>query len=169
MMRSQASVVGVLAAGVLACAGCSSNDATATPTSDAAVPDDAAAVEDAPAGETGRLAYDGAVPDVSSSCNGSCKKPFQLTPAAGTPCTLTWPAGTTFDPAGANVELLDFESDGGGAQIVPMDAANGWTYDDPNTPTKIALHGSACTLLEGAAASVKVEMLPSCPAVPPVC
>jgi hypothetical protein len=42
----------------------------------------------------------------------------------------------TIDPSRVNVQV-----DG---QTVPQGAADGWTYDDPQAPTAIVLHGQAC-------------------------
>ena len=40
------------------------------------------------------------------------------------------------DPTKVNVEI--------GGKIVPQNATNGWTYDNPSSPTEITLHGTSC-------------------------
>jgi len=55
--------------------------------------------------------------------------------------TLAVQPGTTVDPSRVNVVYTD---GGGGAHIIPQDPNAGWTYDDPNQPHRVILHGSAC-------------------------
>jgi hypothetical protein len=72
-------------------------------------------------------------------------------------CELTLPAGgAKADPTHVNVVL----DDGTGKKtVVPRDDTNGWTYDDPNDPTKVLLHGTACTTAAtNLAASVEVVL-----------
>jgi hypothetical protein len=56
----------------------------------------------------------------------------------------------TFPLQSSNLNLVDtkhvnVEVDG---TTILQDPKNGWTYDDPTTPTAIVLHGSACTTAE---------------------
>ena len=45
------------------------------------------------------------------------------------------------DPTKVNVEI--------GGKTILQDPTNGWTYDNPQTPTEIVLHGAACTDTKG--------------------
>lgn len=45
------------------------------------------------------------------------------------------------DPKKVNVVFVD---DAGKVVTVPQDPVDGWTYDDPENPTKVTLHGAAC-------------------------
>ncbi len=59
-------------------------------------------------------------------------------------CTLAIGApqgGGTIDPSAVNVVMID---DKGKQTPVLQDPVDGWTYDDPQNPTLIKLHGSAC-------------------------
>jgi hypothetical protein len=47
----------------------------------------------------------------------------------------------TIDPGKVNVEI--------GGMTVLQDANNGWTYDNPQSPTEIILHGAACAQAKG--------------------
>jgi hypothetical protein len=47
----------------------------------------------------------------------------------------------TIDPTKVNVEI--------GGKTVLQDANNGWTYDNPQSPTEIILHGAACAQAKG--------------------
>jgi hypothetical protein len=47
----------------------------------------------------------------------------------------------TIDPAKVNVEI--------GGKTVLQDPNNGWTYDNPQSPTEITLHGAACAQAKG--------------------
>jgi len=42
-------------------------------------------------------------------------------------------------------KLVNVEVDG---KTILQDPKNGWTYDNPTTPTQITLHGAACTAAE---------------------
>jgi hypothetical protein len=47
----------------------------------------------------------------------------------------------SIDPMKVNVEV--------GGKTILQDAKNGWTYDNPTTPTQIILHGAACSQAKG--------------------
>ncbi|MBX3264979.1 MAG: VWA domain-containing protein [Labilithrix sp.] len=49
------------------------------------------------------------------------------------------------DPTKVNVV---YTSGAGQSSQIVQDATNGWTYDDPNAPTKVVLHGAACDALK---------------------
>ena len=57
---------------------------------------------------------------------------------------------------------IGWAADNGHDAIVPEDATNGWTFDDPSSPTKVLLHGNAC---EGVKIDKKgsVSFLVGCP------
>jgi hypothetical protein len=57
-------------------------------------------------------------------------------------CTLAIKAtgAGTIDPSTVNVVL-----DG---TTIPQDPVNGWTYDDPQNPTSVTLHGTSCDQLK---------------------
>jgi hypothetical protein len=59
----------------------------------------------------------------------------------------------TVDPTLVNVEV-----DG---KTVLQDANNGWTYDNPSSPTAIILHGSTCSTVENTI-TVKVSIILGC-------
>ena len=58
-----------------------------------------------------------------------------------TSCELTLTVSGTVDPSLVNVLFTDAE---GTEQVVPADPVDGWSYDDPKSPTKVLLHGKAC-------------------------
>jgi hypothetical protein len=49
--------------------------------------------------------------------------------------------GGAVDPSQVNVIYTD---DSGQQHVLVQDDQNGWSYDDPNNPTKVVLHGSDC-------------------------
>jgi hypothetical protein len=57
-------------------------------------------------------------------------------------CTLgiTADGSGTIDPAKVNVLLS--------GTTVPKDPTDGWTYDDPNDPKSVTLHGASCATLK---------------------
>jgi hypothetical protein len=68
-------------------------------------------------------------------------------------CTLgiTPQAGGTIDPEKVNVLLNE--------ATVAQDETDGWTYDDPNQPTSVTLHGAACeTLKSDPAAKISIVL-----------
>jgi hypothetical protein len=70
-------------------------------------------------------------------------------------CTLgiTPEGGGTIDPEKVNVLLND--------ATVAQDETDGWTYDDPNQPTSVTLHGAACETLKGDPAA-KISIVLGC-------
>jgi hypothetical protein len=75
-----------------------------------------------------------------------------------TSCELTLVKTGLVDPTLVNVVFTDANNT---QQIVPEDPTNGWTYDDPNNPTKIVLHGQSCSDLK-ANPSGDVEVVLGC-------
>jgi hypothetical protein len=90
---------------------------------------------------------------------------FQITPGTGTAQQLEMQFKAAIDKIRGLVASCDFaleKPDGGGGQIdpgkvnvvyddgmghqtvIPQDPNNGWTYDNPQNPTKVSLHGMAC-------------------------
>ena len=65
------------------------------------------------------------------------------------------------DPAKVNVE---YTSGAGQTSQIKQDATNGWTYDDPNAPKKVILHGSSCDTLK-ADPEGKVKIILGCKTV----
>jgi hypothetical protein len=62
--------------------------------------------------------------------------------AQASSCELALPTSANADPSKVNV----IQDDGaGGRTLIPEDATDGWTYDDPAHPTKVLLHGAACS------------------------
>ncbi len=60
------------------------------------------------------------------------------------------------DPNKVNVVFTDAS---GKTTIVPKDEANGWSYDDPNGPTKVIFHGDACKRVKSEAdGKVSIEL-----------
>jgi hypothetical protein len=56
-------------------------------------------------------------------------------------CEFKLSATGDVDPGHANVI---YTNGAGVDQLLDQDAMNGWTYDDPNTPSKVVLHGASC-------------------------
>ncbi len=55
------------------------------------------------------------------------------------------------DPSKVNVSV--------NGATVPQDPTNGWTYDDPNNPTSVTLHGTSCAeVTSTASASVSIVL-----------
>ena len=78
-------------------------------------------------------------------------------------CTIVMPPlpGGPYDPHLYNLEL----SGPSGDSVLPLDPANGWTFDDPTSPAAMILHGASCdvyvdegaleaTILTGCASSI---------------
>jgi hypothetical protein len=64
-------------------------------------------------------------------------------------CTfaLAKPGGNaTIDPAKVNVI---YDDGTGGSTLVPRNANDGWSYDDPTNPTAVTLHGQSCAAMKG--------------------
>ncbi|MBN9167315.1 MAG: hypothetical protein BGO98_10095 [Myxococcales bacterium 68-20] len=74
--------------------------------------------------------------------------------------TLDFSSGNV-DPAKVNVE---YTSGAGTTSQIKQDSANGWTYDDPNAPTKVILHGTSCDTLK-ADPEGKVKIILGCKTV----
>ncbi|MEO6576461.1 MAG: vWA domain-containing protein, partial [Polyangiaceae bacterium] len=66
--------------------------------------------------------------------------------------------GAEVDPAKVNVV---FTNGGGMKSVVPPDATNGWSYDDPKNPTKVILNGASCAAAK-ADASGKITVVLGC-------
>ena len=62
-----------------------------------------------------------------------------------TSCELPLDKSGVVDPSLVNVLFTDAHNV---ERVVPEDATNGWTYDDPVSPTKVILHGKACQNLK---------------------
>lgn len=74
-------------------------------------------------------------------------------------CELVLDRTSPIDPNKVNVVF----DDGTGAQTqVAADAANGWTYDNPQDPTKVILNGAACAALK-ANPKGQVSIVVGCP------
>ncbi len=54
--------------------------------------------------------------------------------------------------------LVNVQVDG---KTILQNAMNGWTYDNPTTPTEIILHGAACTTAE-TKLTAKVSIVVGC-------
>jgi hypothetical protein len=70
---------------------------------------------------------------------------FDKIRAKVTSCELVLDKSGIVDPTLVNVVFTDAH---GVERVVPEDPTNGWTYDDPTTPTKVVLHGDACSNLQ---------------------
>ncbi|AKV04282.1 hypothetical protein AKJ09_10945 [Labilithrix luteola] len=60
----------------------------------------------------------------------------------------------------ANVKVTITDRNGGEISI-PKDDLNGWSFDDPQNPTKIVVHGNACSATTGAP-SGRVDVVIGC-------
>jgi len=69
--------------------------------------------------------------------------------------------GAPVEPDKVNVVFTD---DHGYENVVPEDPTDGWTYDDPNNPTKVILHGKSCSDLK-ANVRGKVDVVLGCKTV----
>lgn len=49
----------------------------------------------------------------------------------------------------------------GNVVAIPKDDVNGWSFDDPQTPSRIILNGSACSASTGAP-SGRIDVLIGC-------
>lgn len=74
-------------------------------------------------------------------------------------CELTLVQTSEMDTSKVNVVYT--AGDGAQSQIA-ADASNGWTFDDPNAPTKVILNGNACTQLK-ADVDASVQIVIGCP------
>lgn len=74
-------------------------------------------------------------------------------------CELALDQTAAIDPDKVNVVYVD---PNGAASQVPKDEQNGWSYDDPEQPSVVRLHGAACDAFKGAAGG-KVDIVVGCP------
>jgi len=58
------------------------------------------------------------------------------------------------------VEVVITDKDGNKTEI-PKDPENGWSFDDPNSPTKVILRGDACSASNGTV-SGRVDVVIGC-------
>ena len=63
--------------------------------------------------------------------------------------------GGQIDPGKVNVVYDDGQ---GHTTTLVQDPVNGWTYDDPNNPTKVILHGVSCDKVKVSGGSVNVVL-----------
>jgi hypothetical protein len=70
---------------------------------------------------------------------------FDKARAKVTSCELALSVSGTVDPALVNVVFTDATST---QTVVLEDPVDGWTYDDPASPTRVLLHGKACEALK---------------------
>jgi len=67
---------------------------------------------------------------------------FNLIRAQATACEVSLKSDEAkADPTHVNVVVVDKD---GKVTVLKQDGTDGWTYDDPNNPTKVILHGAAC-------------------------
>ena len=62
------------------------------------------------------------------------------------------------DPSKVNVTV--------NGQTIPQDPVNGWTYDDPNNPKSVTLHGTSCDQMKGST-NAQVSIVLGCVTVKP--
>jgi len=109
-------------------------------------------------------------PDLASVCH------FQITPgemdatkqalleafdeirALTASCEFSFTTNPYTDLGNVTVTMADRE---GNEVTIPRDDANGWSFDDPEQPTKIVLHGTACSGTTGAP-SGRVDVVIGC-------
>ncbi len=70
--------------------------------------------------------------------------------------------GADVDPSKVNVV---FTNGAGMKSVVPPDPVNGWSYDDPNNPTKVILNGASCTQAKADTAG-KISVVLGCKTIP---
>ncbi|WP_394834667.1 VWA domain-containing protein [Pendulispora rubella] len=61
-------------------------------------------------------------------------------------CDYKLDTSANMDPARVNVAWTD----AAGEHLIVQDAANGWTYDDAQNPTRVLLHGESCQAVSSA-------------------
>lgn len=77
-------------------------------------------------------------------------------------CELTLDVSSdNVDPTKVNVE---YTSGAGVVSQIKQEEVDGWTYDDPGSPTKVILHGTSCTTLKEDAEG-KVRIILGCKTV----
>jgi hypothetical protein len=81
-------------------------------------------------------------------------------PVPDDPCTriIEFQPGQGFDPTLMTVVATDTK----GTTPIVADATDGWTFDSPQNPQKIVLHGASCAAFKTA----DVEIITACPPVP---
>jgi von Willebrand factor type A domain len=67
--------------------------------------------------------------------------------AAAISCEFTFTRNENTDLGKVKVEVTDQD---GNTSEIPQDDENGWSFDDPENPTKVILHGEACSGTSGA-------------------
>jgi hypothetical protein len=73
-------------------------------------------------------------------------------------CEFTFTTTEFTDLGNVKVEITD---ESGTKSEIPKDEENGWSFDDPENPTKVVLHGDACTA-SNVTASAKVGVVLGC-------
>ena len=59
-----------------------------------------------------------------------------------------------------NVDVVMTDKDGNTVKV-PKDSENGWSFDNPENPTKVVLHGDACSVSNGTV-SGRVDVVLGC-------
>jgi uncharacterized protein YegL len=124
----------------------------------------------AKAGGTAPTGCDPVSTDLASVCH------FQITPgntdatkqalidafnkirALSTSCEFSFTVTKYTDLDNVKVTITDRN---GNETSIPKDDANGWSFDDPQNPTKIVVHGNACSATTGAP-SGRVDVVIGC-------
>lgn len=83
---------------------------------------------------------------------------FDKIRALSTSCEFSFEVTESTDLASVKVTVTDRN---GNETSIPKDDANGWSFDDPQSPTKIVVHGSACSATTGAP-SGRVDVVIGC-------
>jgi hypothetical protein len=78
--------------------------------------------------------------------------------ALSTSCEFTFTTNDTTDLNNVTVEITDKD---GNKSEVPKDDENGWSFDDPSQPSKVVLHGAACSASTGTV-SGRVDVVIGC-------
>ncbi|MBS2013383.1 MAG: VWA domain-containing protein [Deltaproteobacteria bacterium] len=73
-------------------------------------------------------------------------------------CEFSFTTNANTDLSNVKVELTDKD---GNKTPIPKDDKNGWSFDDPNDPTKVILHGDACSTSSGTV-SGRVDVVIGC-------
>ncbi len=83
---------------------------------------------------------------------------FDKIRALSASCEFSFTTNPFTDLNNVTVSIADRN---GNATSIPKDDDNGWSFDDPQTPTKIVLHGNACSVTTGAP-SGRVDVVIGC-------
>jgi von Willebrand factor type A domain len=78
--------------------------------------------------------------------------------AATMSCEFTFTRTENSDLGNVKVQVTDQE---GNVVDVPKDDENGWSFDDPDDPTKVILHGESCSATSGTV-SANVNVILGC-------